>query len=532
MLITLEYHYQSTPNTFVYSFELTQAFYAFSPMKNNSADLSPPPDSPSSKKQKVCRPKAAMPTQQPIIVEDSTSENMDITQNSIEANSGCSGETQATTNQQAVGQILNGRPSSVIIQLSDGKGNFLQTSPADLNQIAIVIRAAVGGATLQSRKMPGGDLMIYPGTLKQQQQLLALDQAAGRKMKSSLPRSAQFPSGIIKLVPTTLSDDDILQALRDQRVTEVRRFLRPSGINYLPTGTVKLTFSTSLPTSICLEEKDYVVELFVPKAYLCFKCGGLYHTQNKCPNAARCINCGSPGHAHSTSCSMTCVNCHSPNHNASSKSCPAFIEAQKAVELNKKEGITFQEALQRIRSQSSGAQTTVNNPWALPLPSSELEDLKRNVTALKEEVRHIREVQVPAALSVAVEAKSAAEEAEGKVDDFRIEFDDKIEGIQDAQSHFETNLIDTLASSSAQQTLDILKFLNERLPPPASSSRQTTTGSKATAATSSAMNVPPFEQLKLAFNNNFAKFKSHNRPTAAAQSIQADSGQGPPNGRK
>ena len=35
-----------------------------------------------------------------------------------------------------------------------------------------------------------------------------------------------------------------------------------------------------------------------------------------------------------------------------------------------------------------------------------------------------------------------------------------------------------------------------------------------------------------AFNNNFAKFKSHNRSTAAAQSIQADSGQGTPNGRK
>jgi hypothetical protein len=229
---------------------------------------------------------------------------------------------------------------------------------------------------------------------------------------------------------------------------------------------------------------------------------------------------------------MKCVNCHSPNHNASNKSCPAFIEAQKAVELNKKEGITFQEALQRIRSQSSGAQPTVNNPWATPPPSSELEDLKRNVTALQEEVRHIREVQVPAAHSVAVEAKSTAEEAEGKVDDFRIEFDDKIEGIQAAQSQFENNLIDTLASSSAQQTLDILKFLNERLPPPASSSRQTTPGSKTTAATSSAMNVPPFEQLKLAFNNNFAKFKSHNRPTAAAQSNQADSGQGPPNGRK
>ena len=91
-------------------------------MKNSSADLSPPPDSPSSKKQKVCRSKAAMPTQQPITVEDSTSDNMDITQNSIEAINGGSGETQATTNQHAVGLTVNGRPSSVIIQLSDGKG--------------------------------------------------------------------------------------------------------------------------------------------------------------------------------------------------------------------------------------------------------------------------------------------------------------------------------------------------------------------------------------------------------------------------
>ena len=165
--ITLEFHYQLTSNNFVYSFELTRVFNAFSPMKNSSSDISRTPDSPSSKKQKVCRSKAAMQTLQPIIVEDSTSENMDITQNSIEANGGGSVETQATTNQRAVGQILNGRPSSVIIQLSDGKGNFLQTPPADLNQIANVIRAAVGGATLQSRKMPGGHLMIYPETLKQ-----------------------------------------------------------------------------------------------------------------------------------------------------------------------------------------------------------------------------------------------------------------------------------------------------------------------------------------------------------------------------
>jgi len=503
--------------------------------KNGASQLSPLHGTPEKKKKKLESTKAKAPSQHPPRREDSeesfsSDSSMDTSQSHVEKTSGVSGETEVTPAQVENTQATS-PPSSVIIKLCDGKGNFFQTTPADLNKIANVIRAAVDGVTLQSRKLPGGDLMVYPETPEQQKKLLALTQGAGRLMKSSLPRSAQFPSGVIKKVPLDISDEDIFSALQDQRVTETRRFLRPSGINYLPTGTVKLTFNGARPPNIQLNEESYQVEIFIPKAYLCLKCGGLYHTQSNCPNAARCINCGSSAHVNSTTCPMKCVNCQATDHNASNKKCPAYSEAQKAVELNKREGISFQEAQQRIRAQSAVDPQTdrpyVSNAWAHPMAPSDLDALKRDLDELKQEVQLIREVQVPTAHRVAEEAKACAEAADTKVDRLQDQLDMRLEGFKAAHDEFANNLIETLATTSAQQTSDILTLLNERLPPPVHNTRNSSKAASPAAA-SNMTKAPSVEQLRQQFTTNFARVKLNNRPPSASPPTQADRG-GPNN---
>lgn len=74
------------------------------------------------------------------------------------------------------------------------------------------------------------------------------------------------------------------------------------------------------------------------------------------------------------------------------------MEAQKAVEVDARENISFPEAQSRVRLLSSTQlrQPTAPKAWSLPPPSHEA--LRNELVQLTEEVRRIKEIQVPAAL--------------------------------------------------------------------------------------------------------------------------------------
>jgi len=411
----------------------------------------------------------------------------------------------------SVEQDLVASPHPVIFHLSDGKGNFWQLckTKSAREQMAADIKAAVNGRELKSKIMQGGDLMVYPVSKNQQKSLLKMKKCGGRDVICSLPYSAQFQHGIIKDVPTDLDEDDILGELKEQKVVEVRRFERTQGIHSIPTGTIKLTFKGSRPAKVNLGGQEIEVEIYIDKPFRCRKCWGLYHTQNKCFVQPRCVNCGSTEHQEPSNCVMKCVNCKDTRHNASNNSCPMYQEAEKVVKMASAEKIPFPEAQRRLRSNvltSTGIE--VHNAWSLPLPP--YDDLRNDLASLREEIRLIREVQVPAALAVAQEAKEKAEEVDGKTDDLLLEMDEKYAAFEKTNDAFKLDIVDTLASFSAQNQFDLMSLLSERLPIPQAKPSGPTRQSPSTTPKQKSV-----EELKKIFMDKMGKnlLFNNGRPT-------------------
>ena len=116
-----------------------------------------------------------------------------------------------------------------------------------------------------------------------------------------------------------------------------------------------------------------------------------------------------------------------------------YLEAEKVVKLAAAEKIPFTEAQRRLRENMSthsilAAGMEVHNAWSLHLPA--YDDLRNELVSLREEIRLIREVQVPAALAVAQEEKEKAEEVDGKTDNLLLEMDEKDSAIEKTNEAF------------------------------------------------------------------------------------------------
>ena len=411
-------------------------------------------------------------------------------------------ENSSITQQQLANANTQLQP--VITHLTDKKGSFAQATKAELEYLGTAIKDFVGGAKLKSKQLKGGDVMVFPETNDQQQKLLKMKKCGSRKVHCSLPRSAQFQFGIIRQVPLEIDDAELYELLKDQEVTEVRRFDRQLGLYRAPTGTVKLTFNGSRPESISINGELYTVHMFFPRAFRCKKCWGLFHTQNRCNSSTRCVNCGSASHSEPTQCKMKCVNCHHTDHDASSNQCPAYLDAQRAVDFATRENISFSEARSKYCSPSSAQvnQPTATNTWFPPLPISD--GVQDRLAAIEEEIRLIKQIQVPAALEVAAEAKALAESVDGKVDAIHEQVNIKIQNHQ----AFLSKVVDTLASASAQSLFDITTLLNDRLPAPKGKGKSSHSSPQHNALSDPP--APTVAQLKRRFLTNFPSTKDLN----------------------
>nr|CAH0112720.1 unnamed protein product [Daphnia galeata] len=151
---------------------------------------------------------------------------------------------------------------------------------------------AIVGDTRDSTVLPGGDLSVAPINNAQQKVLLGIQTLAGRPAAVSLPdHSFHTKVGVIFGIPISDSEDDILKALSDQNVTQVKRL----PIRNLPgslSTTVLLTFSTAVPDRIKIASISHQVQVSVPNPYRCRTCWRLGHTSKRCnakePNCKRC----------------------------------------------------------------------------------------------------------------------------------------------------------------------------------------------------------------------------------------------------
>ena len=167
--------------------------------------------------------------------------------------------------------------------------------------------------------MKSGALLIEASRASQAQQILATAELSGLAVSATAHRTLNTSKGVIKDYHKDLffmSDEDILNELSDQDVTDVSCFfLKKDGQN-IKTNTLFITFNTpTAPKELKIGYYVVKVQMYVPNPLRCFNCQKFGHSKKFCKNPLACWKCGSEGHDGSECTAETtcCLNCKGPH---------------------------------------------------------------------------------------------------------------------------------------------------------------------------------------------------------------------------
>lgn len=257
-----------------------------------------------------------------------------------------------------------------------------------------------------------GLLHVYPSTKAKKEELLSTFKLFGCDISCREPQGALFARGVIR-APTAYSNEDILEQLMPQGVTQVRRFYKGEEPNKIPQLIVNLTFdSPRLPDEVRMAHEVFPVQRFIPRPEQCWNCWkyGADHRSDKCPLPKICKRCAQhhPEYDHDVCSNQPCCpNCKKGDHQAGSTSCRIQRERQESLRLARLNDLTPAEAGNFLRQRTKQLQT-IQPPQFMPAqPSSvqpngpqqpsnqELDTLQKRVTALEKEVTTLKATVIP-----------------------------------------------------------------------------------------------------------------------------------------
>ena len=216
------------------------------------------------------------------------------------------------------------------------------------------------GTVKKITKMKSGALLIEASRESTAQQILATTELSGIAVTATAHRTLNTSKGVVKDYHKDLffmSDEDILNELSEQGVTDVSRFfLKKDGQN-IKTNTLFITFNTpTAPKELKIGYYIVKVQMYVPNPLRCFNCQKFGHSKKFCKNPLACWKCGSEGHDGSECTAETtcCLNCKG-DHCASSKSCPIWIQEKDIQRIKTERGLSYGDARRLVTSQSSSS---------------------------------------------------------------------------------------------------------------------------------------------------------------------------------
>ena len=215
-----------------------------------------------------------------------------------------------------------------------------------------------------------GNLMIKCENIQQMSQLLHSRYLSDGVRSVQIVTSVVQPAGakaVIYRVPLDLTDEDLLEILKPQKVTYIKRFKNKDS-SY--STTVFLQFSSpQLPAEVRVGYLLFKVKSYIPKPLRCFNCNRFGHVASNCRGKQRCSTCG--GEHVWKECSATvkkCPNC-AGEHSASDKICPRYTKESVVLKIKHTQNLTYAEACkQYTKSQLSSSNPRFNNYDFPPFP--------------------------------------------------------------------------------------------------------------------------------------------------------------------
>ena len=239
------------------------------------------------------------------------------------------------------GHARNTGPASLTEPYLEPSGSFLNIKPNDENvsfrKINIFwptkqLEAICGTGLLQIETPANGSLIVKTENRAQTKKLLKCTKFCEKEVTVSLNRARNTRQGTI-FAPEMryMSEDEILDGLRPEGVSHVRRLTSFKDGKRRDTSLLCLTFqTTTLPSTLLAGYIRYNVDVYIPNPMRCFKCQRFGHTVKFCNKDARCHKCGEAPHEGSACSSPTkCLSCSSTEHNVSSKDCPTWKKRKR-----------------------------------------------------------------------------------------------------------------------------------------------------------------------------------------------------------
>lgn len=158
------------------------------------------------------------------------------------------------------------------------------------------------------------------------------------QFKAYIPASAVETIGVLRHVPTSISNEELFKKLSScYEIIAVRRFVKRENGDIKPYKTVSITFhSNVLPEHVYLDLFRFKVHEYQAPLLQCFKCFKFNHGAKICKSTQKCSIC--TGEHHFKECknekAIKCINCQG-SHLAISRDCP--IKKQKAEDKKNKQ---------------------------------------------------------------------------------------------------------------------------------------------------------------------------------------------------
>lgn len=169
------------------------------------------------------------------------------------------------------------------------------------------------------------------------------------KFKAFIPAAAVETTGVLRYVPTSISNEELFKKLSSPyEIVAVRRFTKKDNGVVKPFQTVCITFlSTILPEHVYLDLFRFRVYPYNAPLLQCFKCFKFNHGAKICKSSQKCSICSEEHHY--SQCSddniIKCINCQGP-HLAISRDCPV----KKMKIEDKKNKSTYANALKKTEN--------------------------------------------------------------------------------------------------------------------------------------------------------------------------------------
>lgn len=264
------------------------------------------------------------------------------------------------------------------------------TSGATLNPIKfgqVMVNSRVQNITRDGIKKVGRNrISVEFNSAQSANSFLSDPLLAANKFEASIPTFNITRMGLVRGVPTDLALDAFVkevelpsgcgEILKARRLN--RKFHKTDGIEWIPTGTVVITFSGQvLPAKIYCCYTSLVVEKYLMPTIQCHSCCKFGHIADQCRSKPKCFRCAEE-HIGKT-CNVNedlafCLFC-SGRHFATSKTCPEHTRQKAIKDTMSQENVPYSQACERFppvkRSYADVAQSVFQPQTGHSIPQSQ-----------------------------------------------------------------------------------------------------------------------------------------------------------------